>query len=95
MNLAKNWGKTERPQKSGGFLANLKSGLTGKKKKNNREIVKHVIDDYRTGILKLDDDKELKAKVESLSEDDNWETLHPDIRALILINALRHQVTDK
>jgi hypothetical protein len=95
MNLAKTWGKTKSTQKSGGFLANLKSGFTGQKNRNNREILKYVIDDYRAGLLKLDDDKELRVKVESLKEDDDWETLHPDIRALVLINALRHQVTGK
>ena len=95
MNLAEKWGKAGRNQKSGSFLANLKSGLTGQKVRDNREMVKFVIDDFKAGILKLDDDKELRRKVESLSEDDDWETLSPDVRALVLVNALRHQVTDK
>jgi hypothetical protein len=53
-----------------------------------------VIDDYRAGILKLDGDEELRKKVESLKEDDDWEALSPDVRALTLVNALKHRVKD-
>jgi len=53
-----------------------------------------VIDDYRAGILKLDGDEELRRKVESLKEGDDWEALSPDVRALALVKALRHRAPD-
>jgi hypothetical protein len=57
-------------------------------------MLRFAIEDYRAGVLKLDGDDALRQKVESLQEDDNWEALAPEVRALVLVNALKHRVAD-
>jgi hypothetical protein len=48
-----------------------------------------------TGILKLDGNEEIRKKVESLKEDDDWEALPPEVRAVTLVNALKHRAKDE
>ena len=90
MNLAKTEEKAARMQKSHSSVSGSKLEITEQINRSYREMIRFVIDDYRAGILKLDEDEELRRKVKSLKEDDDWEALSPDVRALALVNALKH-----
>ena len=91
MNLAKTEERPGPKQKH----QNSRSGLKCEEiNHSSREMIRFVIDDYRAGILKLDGDEELRRKVESLKEGDDWEALSPDVRALALVKALRHRAPD-
>ena len=57
-------------------------------------MTRFLIEDYRAGTLKLDNDEELRNKLESLKEDDAWDTLSPDVKALAMINLLKHRVPE-
>jgi hypothetical protein len=71
MSLAKTEEKAEPKQKH----QNSRSGLKREEvNRSSREMIRFVIDDYRAGILKLDEDEELRRKAESLKEGDDWET---------------------
>jgi hypothetical protein len=62
--------------------------------RNYREMIKYVIDDYRAGTLKMDDSQELVEKVKALKIDDDWESLAPEVKALALVNMLKHKVPE-
>jgi len=61
---------------------------------NYREMIKYVIDDYRAGTLKMDDNQDLVEKVKALKIDDDWESLPSEVRALALVNMLKHRVPE-
>jgi len=90
MSLVKGEGKSGSGQKRGGPRAGSKADIN----RNYQEMIKFVIEDYRAGTLKMDDNKELIEKVKSLKKDDDWESLPSDVKALALINMLKHKVPD-
>jgi hypothetical protein len=92
MNMAKTQDKAEQKQKHRGSRSGFKSKDTNH---NYQEMIRFLIEDYRAGTLKPEDIKELKNKLDSLKEDDDWDTLSPDVRALALINLLKHRVPEE
>ena len=94
MSLAKNDKKGGRTQKSPGSLSIPKTAISKQVNRSSQEMIRFLIDDYQAGTLKLGDDGELREKVESLKDDNDWETLAPEVRALVLVNALKHRVKE-
>jgi vacuolar-type H+-ATPase subunit H len=94
MSLVNTQEKEARRQKSNSSVDGETFETMGQVNRSCQEMIRFVIDDYRAGILKLDGDEELRKKVESLKEDDDWEALSPDVKALTLVNALKHRAKD-
>jgi hypothetical protein len=91
MNMAKTKDKNDPKQKQHSARAVFKP------KDNNqdyREMIRFLIEDYRAGTLKLNDDKDIREKLDALKDGDDWDTLAPDVKALALINLLKHKVPE-
>ena len=89
--MAKSQEKAGAKQKHSGARTVFKAKDTNH---DYKEMIRFLIEDYRAGTLKTGDGEDLKQKLETLKEDDNWDSLSPDVKALALINLLKHRVPE-
>ena len=90
MNMAKSQEKAGK-QKHPGARTVYKAKDTNH---DYKEMIRFLIEDYRAGTLKTGDGEDLKEKLEALKEDDSWDSLSADVKALALINLLKHRVPE-